>query len=493
MWLEDTTATGTIENWDAIPHAWLARFGRTAAEQALDAVRGRLSAERTPGFRGRFAGHALPEPNVRPRTGREADAEGTETGDGADGGSLAFRTLPHDGGEGGHGRETRTLTAEDILLGTSFASFSESGAGHSTGFWGGATRSGFGGRYGDISVDGQMTSVRLGADRKRKDTLYGLMLFSGRGEGTYRGPTGSGAVEADLSGLVPYASRESAQGLSFWGAAGLGRGEMTLTPEGQSPLVADLGWSMLATGAEGTPAGLGTLGGAEVGWNADALWTRTTSDATAGLVASESETTRLRISLRIAWERTLASGGTLHPELEAGLRHDGGDAETGFGLEVGGGVRFADSGSGLSASMKGRTLAVHDDGDFKNWSLSLDVAWDPRPETKRGTLVLATRDWGDASDGVDALLGPEAFPGLTEAGGQGDWAVEFAHGTGRGQGMVGSRYVRTSGAGEDGEMRLGYRIEPDAAHAAAASVDLWAGAGVNGGGQGAGATLQWRW
>ena len=114
--LEVTAATVSLTNDDSLPEAWLARFGRTAAEQALDAVRGRLSAERTPGFRGRFAGHALPEPNVRPRTGREADAEGTETGDGADGGSLAFRKrCPMTGAKAGmagrHGRSRRRTSS----------------------------------------------------------------------------------------------------------------------------------------------------------------------------------------------------------------------------------------------------------------------------------------------------------------------------------------------------------------------------------------------
>ena len=40
--LVDATATGTITNTDAMPRAWLARFGRTVAEQVLEAAEGRL-------------------------------------------------------------------------------------------------------------------------------------------------------------------------------------------------------------------------------------------------------------------------------------------------------------------------------------------------------------------------------------------------------------------------------------------------------------------
>ena len=40
--LADGTATGTIVNTDQIPRAWIARFGRTVALQAVDAIGERL-------------------------------------------------------------------------------------------------------------------------------------------------------------------------------------------------------------------------------------------------------------------------------------------------------------------------------------------------------------------------------------------------------------------------------------------------------------------
>ena len=43
----DGVAVGTIVNNDPMPAAWLARFGRTAAEQALDGIAGRIAASRT--------------------------------------------------------------------------------------------------------------------------------------------------------------------------------------------------------------------------------------------------------------------------------------------------------------------------------------------------------------------------------------------------------------------------------------------------------------
>ena len=521
--LGDAEATGTIANTDPLPGAWLARFGRTLAESHVDAVRDRLGADRSPGFSGRFAGQPLPG---AAGTGDGAGDGGTEPDGTAPEGRLgavaapavpavpdvpafteeerrAFLALLADAddrdaweedGEGGEdGDGTRTLSADDILLGTSFAMARESGTGVSAAFWGRAARLSFDGRDGEVSLDGEVTSVMFGADRERRGTLLGIVLSQSRATGTWSGAS-PGAIESRLAALVPWAGREIVGGLPAWGAAGIGAGEMTLTPEGADPVTAGIGWAMAAAGVEGDLAPGGRLGGADLGWSADALWTRTTSDAEAGLAASVGETVRLRLGLEAAWRRTLSSGVTLGQGLEAGLRLDGGDAETGLGLEFGAGLEMSDPARGLSLTLDGRTLALHEDGAFDNWGLSLDLAWDPRPQTRRGWSLAARHALGGASTGgVDALLGPEAFPGLEGTEGGGDWSLEAAHGTGRGRGMVASGYGRAGG--EDGidELRLGWRIEPDAAHAADASLDLWAGPGLDGEAHETGVTLKWRW
>ncbi|MCY3787056.1 MAG: hypothetical protein OXG47_10095, partial [bacterium] len=60
------TATGTVENDGPLPSAWLSRFGRTVAEQAIDGISARIESARggarTPGFRGAFAGNPVGGP-----------------------------------------------------------------------------------------------------------------------------------------------------------------------------------------------------------------------------------------------------------------------------------------------------------------------------------------------------------------------------------------------------------------------------------------------
>ena len=55
-WIEDGSATGTIENHDPLPSAFIARFGRATAEQVVQHVEERMTAPRERGFRARFAG-----------------------------------------------------------------------------------------------------------------------------------------------------------------------------------------------------------------------------------------------------------------------------------------------------------------------------------------------------------------------------------------------------------------------------------------------------
>ena len=55
----EATATGTIENTDRMPAAWLSRFGRTVAEQVLDAVEARIRSAPAAGVRVTVAGQAV--------------------------------------------------------------------------------------------------------------------------------------------------------------------------------------------------------------------------------------------------------------------------------------------------------------------------------------------------------------------------------------------------------------------------------------------------
>ena len=133
-----------------------------------------------------------------------------------------------------------------------------------------------------------------------------------------------------------------------------------MTPEGDgAALSTDLSLGMAAAGLRGTLVDGGGEGLTLTG-KTDAMAVRTESDAVRGpdgnLAAAQATVTRLRLGLEGRFDRALDVGGTLTPSLEVGVRHDGGDAETGAGLELGGGLAYADPASGLSMELRGRTL-----------------------------------------------------------------------------------------------------------------------------------------
>ncbi len=516
----DGVAVGTIVNSDPMPAAWLARFGRTVAEQALDGIAGRMAAPRTPGARGVVAGQAISfDPGSQSGTGPAGDGPLAPSGmaGGFDGRAGGFGPGfgAHDGrfGAGGPGNahgfgsssgQSQTMTMQEALLGSSFtATGAKDGAGGSLAFWGRAAQGSFDGREGAFSLDGDATTAMLGADYARGNWLVGLALMQSAGEGGYRdtGPRrddasralaqmckdaedtdparqkvcngavreGNGTVEASLTAAVPYAALQASERLKLWGAAGYGTGEVTLKPQMGGSYRADIDWTMAAAGLRGdviAPPKEGS--GPALAVTSDALWARTSSDKTRDLAASESDVTRLRLGLEGSYRVALEEGGHLTPKLEVGARHDGGDAETGFGVELGGGIAWVDPKLGLSLDLSGRTLIAHGNDDLEDRGYSASLAYDPAPATKRGPSLTLTQDWGGQSQGgLDALFTPDPLEDRTgNAEPTSRWAMEAAYGLpvlgGR---FTGSPHVGFGLATAARDYTVGWRLTPEAATA----------------------------
>ena len=76
------------------------------------------------------------------------------------------------------------------------------------------------------------------------------------------------------------------------------------------------------------------------------------------------DTRRVRLAAEGSRTYALAGGGTFTPSLEVGARWDGGDGETGAGMELSGGLEWTLPSHGLSVEARGRTLAAHE-GDME--------------------------------------------------------------------------------------------------------------------------------
>ena len=412
--LGDAEATGTISNTSAIPRAWLARFGRTVADQVLRAAADRLEGARATGTEVTLAGQRL--------GGAEADADADVRAAEARLAALRDRLrgeAGEDAGDSAGGWRWREVTGRDFLTGSSFALTGGSAAGGFGSLWGRGAISSFDGREGGLTLDGEVAGAMLGADWRVGGGTAGLLLSHARGEGGYReggdctDEPCAGEAAATLTGLYPYGRYAVSERVTVWGVAGYGAGKLTLEPAGQRAMEADTDLAMAAAGLRGVLVTAPDGGGVELAVKPDALWLRTTSEAVTGLAGAEARVTRLRLGVEGTWRGLEAGGGRLLPSLELAVRHDGGDAETGFGADIGAGLAWSDAERGIEAKLGGRGLLTHEDGGLGERGLAASLAWDPAPGSDRGArLTLALNLGASASGGADALLARTTMAGL---------------------------------------------------------------------------------
>ena len=483
--IADATATGTIENSDPIPAAWLARFGRTVADHVVDAIGERLTGSPGGGSQVTLGGQRIPLDGVPGGAGNDTSSGGTDGSDARetaaadtlaafadrksnDGAGTAWVNWGGFGGEDAAKRPaSRSLSERELLLGSSFQLSLGGGDANGTGTawtaWGRAASSSFDGEADGLSLDGDVTTFTLGADAVRGRWLGGVALAHSTGEGGFRDHAdtdhpdrGSGELESTLTSVHPYLRLQASERLSLWGILGYGTGDLTLAVDaaGDRPRQT---WKtgtemwMAATGARGVLLSAADHDGFELAARGDARLVRMNSDAATGadgagkLAATESQTSRLRFILEGSHRIELAGEQTLTPSLEVGLRQDGGDAETGTGVELGGGVSYADPALGLTVTAKARGLLAHEDADYTEWGASGSVKIDPGA-SGRGLSLSLSPAWGAESGGAERLWGLRDARGL--AGNENfEPAGRLDSEAGWGFGAFGGRGVMTPFAG----------------------------------------------
>ena len=151
----------------------------------------------------------------------------------------------------------------------------------------------------------------------------------------------------------------------------------------------------------------------------------------------------------------LSETTTLRPFLDLGVRHNGGDAETGAGVEIGGGVSHADAASGLSLQAKARMLAAHAVSDCREWGASATARLDPG-ERGRGLSFSLAPDLGSEANGTGRLRGAQDARGLAPDGASFEAARGLAAEAGYGLSLFGGRITGTPNIGfglSDGGVR----------------------------------------
>ena len=335
------------------------------------------------------------------------------------GGSTLYDTLRSNAPaiEGG------TLTLDDVLAGSSFrlplAAAANDGMAPGAGgpvVWGRGERQVLESTESAFAWDGTVLTGQLGIDGcLREDLLTGLALSRSIGEFDYSDGTGSSPVRGDyesrMTSVHPYLGWTSPQGLGLWATVGYGWGDIEIEDaqvrDGDPDYPVRRSDTTLKTAAAGTSGPLMTDESLIAGGTTtlilkgEASWAQVEVEGDDGLIAQQTvNANRLRLALEGSHEQALASGSSLTPSLELGLRHDGGDGITGTGIEIGGSLRYRDPAAGLTIEGNGRVLAGQ--SEYREWGLGGSLRLDPGAEGRGLSFSLAPA-WGDTASGVDRL------------------------------------------------------------------------------------------
>ena len=506
--LGDRVGLATIRNSDPVPKAWLVRFSRAATDHAADAVQARfddraaeshatLGGHRLWGtgslfsrpagtFRGELHGASRTFPGEFDRAaatfpGKLHGASGTVPGgEGILPSTGGESILPSRAPEGRHARHGgspsafgHTPTLHDLFQGSSFllslTNEEESATPRRLTTWGNAATTRFDGLDGKVSVEGEVATYLLGADLEWNRWLAGVALAHSVGHGGFQADTPghkSGQLDSALTAMHPYLRWRASDRVSAWGMLGYGTGTLDLVVDETKPgWTTDTSMRMAAAGMRGV---LSRSSGMELAAKLDARLSHIASDSAesaSGLLGDTAGgTSRLRLALEGSRAFAVGTSRMLTPTLDLGLRHDGGDAETGAGVDLGGTLRYADAHLGLTAEASGRWLLAHEDAAYREWGASATVRVDPGT-ANRGLSLSLQPSWGaSATGGADRLWSLRDARGLA-AGGYGmdegmrldadlGWAFDWFHGKGAMRPFLG---MRTAGPAHDWRAGVGWR------------------------------------
>ena len=263
------------------------------------------------------------------------------------------------------------------------------------------------GEDGDIDWDGVVSTVQIGADLWLTPYLLtGLSMAQSFGAFDYRTEDiGAGVANGErdmwMTGLHSYIAWSITPETNLWWTLGHSWGKL----ESADDLL------------EGRPGSDATLASAAIGFGTrlamrdnttltlkgeGALALLDVEGAEAVFGSASLDLLRLRLSTEVKHTYALATGGSLIPWGELGLRHDGGHGENGSGIEVGGGLRYRVPEVGWAIEGSGRWLAVDQGALRSDWGLNGLARFNPGA-SELGPSASLSLAWGESASGVRRL------------------------------------------------------------------------------------------
>ncbi len=314
------------------------------------------------------------------------------------------------------------------------------------------------------SHSGTVTSVYLGADKRVSATgQFGVAVSYSMGETDYDfagdGASGSGALTTVVTSVYPYLRVAPTRGTDIWAVGGVGMG----TAENDRGVSGTLEESDLTMGLGilGARRSLGNMGGLDMALRGDAGMVNLSTAEGEGVIADQAvEAQRFRLGVEGAHTFQMSSCAKVTPYGEVSGRFDGGDGQTGGGLEAAGGLRYECPRSRFRLEARGRVLALN--SEYSETGGSVMASYSPGADGLGLSMALAPH-WGAGSGGAQALWRDDAFRTIGHLGSmRDDWRMDAQVGYGmRLQQVPGvvTPFALLGPAGAGSQMRLGVRFE----------------------------------
>ena len=403
-----TVSVGADAAEAAVLEDALASVGRGLLSSASDVIGGRLRPDRAPS-------EQLVVPNRRGYPRRPPSHFAGQGGAAADNGSDSLRWLS--AAERLHpdpNNPQRGMAAEQLLSMLAFDMPFLGERGGSTGFsfWGAGDMRRFSGDPEEGGYDGDLAVAYLGIDARGGDWVAGAAVAHSRGDANYDAITANGKIEGtletELTAFHPYAQWRLNDRAEAWAIFGFGQGEATHTRKdlGYVDAPSDLTMAMGLAGARGI---LGSGLGFDLALHGDAGMIRLeTADDGGALDELSLSMQRARVGVEAAYPLALAGGRySIAPFLDVAARYDGGDGQTGAGIEVAAGVRY--DGPIVSFEAKARSLVWHGADGYSESGASAAIVVEPGSQDGRGLRLSLAPRWGGASNSMDVFWRHSAF------------------------------------------------------------------------------------
>ena len=414
---------------ESVLAAWLSRFGRTVGSHVTDAI-----GERVRGSRNSYvtlAGHQFTlggtdtreplddmshEAELTDELGLDDVRSGYRLHDDSDKGTNSGLWAEGERPDSGEDQDQTLNDLRGLLAGSSFQlalNPDETPTSSRLTAWGRVADTQFDGHDGDLALDGDVLTATLGVDRASGQWLTGVALSHSQGDGGYsmNDTQLQGDLDNDLTSIHPYLRYEVNDGLDIWGVLGYGSGELSVESEAGDTLRTDTKLRMAAFGARGTLLAASEPEDLELATQTELMFTQMSSDKILELPSTNAYAHRLRVTLEGSRAFTWEAGQQLTPSLELGIRNDWGSAESGFGLEVGGRMRYADPASRLTLEGTLRGLLAHEADHYREWGASGALRLEPTA-SGRGLSVALVSNWGSAASGVEGMWSRQTLSGL---------------------------------------------------------------------------------